>query len=204
MFFICVVLWLLCLFFFLMIRRPPRSTRTDTLFPYTTLFRSKRARPVNADARCIAAQVPTARPAIPAIAASDMPFARNAVANSEAADLLPYFHDFTHVLMPHMHGHRDRFGGPIVPVPDMHIGAANRGLADFDQDIVMADGRLVDRCQDQACRRLNFYQCFHQCGLHKQTVEIPASGAGLRTEKRREGNEGVDTWKSRGAADYEN
>src|SRR3546814_7033675 len=28
------------LYFFLMIRRPPRSTRTDTLFPYTTLFRS--------------------------------------------------------------------------------------------------------------------------------------------------------------------
>src|SRR3546814_7002159 len=28
------------LFCFLMIRRPPRSTRTDTLFPYTTLFRS--------------------------------------------------------------------------------------------------------------------------------------------------------------------
>src|SRR3546814_18777482 len=30
----------LCVVFFLMIRRPPRSTRTDTLFPYTTLFRS--------------------------------------------------------------------------------------------------------------------------------------------------------------------
>src|SRR3546814_12588824 len=29
-----------------MIRRPPRSTRTDTLFPYTTLFRSKRDWPV--------------------------------------------------------------------------------------------------------------------------------------------------------------
>src|SRR3546814_11650537 len=26
-----------------MIRRPPRSTRTDTLFPYTTLFRSRKA-----------------------------------------------------------------------------------------------------------------------------------------------------------------
>src|SRR3546814_6035351 len=34
--------YLLC-FFFLMIRRPPRSTRTDTLFPYTTLFRSKQS-----------------------------------------------------------------------------------------------------------------------------------------------------------------
>src|SRR3546814_3684577 len=32
----------MCVFFFLMIRRPPRSTRTDTLFPYTTLFRSAR------------------------------------------------------------------------------------------------------------------------------------------------------------------
>src|SRR3546814_10325651 len=31
----------LCIFFFLMKRRPPRSTRTDTLFPYTTLFRSR-------------------------------------------------------------------------------------------------------------------------------------------------------------------
>src|SRR3546814_14269762 len=34
----------LIVFFFLMIRRPPRSTRTDTLFPYTTLFRSCRRR----------------------------------------------------------------------------------------------------------------------------------------------------------------
>src|SRR3546814_5785075 len=31
--------------FFLMIRRPPRSTRTDTLFPYTTLFRSRLSSP---------------------------------------------------------------------------------------------------------------------------------------------------------------
>src|SRR3546814_9583710 len=32
-------------FCFFMIRRPPRSTRTDTLFPYTTLFRSRRDPP---------------------------------------------------------------------------------------------------------------------------------------------------------------
>src|SRR5881296_2011676 len=31
-------------FFFLMIRRPPRSTRCCTLFPYTTLFRSRSGR----------------------------------------------------------------------------------------------------------------------------------------------------------------
>src|SRR3546814_7568723 len=38
-----------------MIRRPPRSTRTDTLFPYTTLFRS---RPVGAEPNCRIGPVP--------------------------------------------------------------------------------------------------------------------------------------------------
>src|SRR3546814_17466912 len=44
-FLIYFILFVMCafIFFFLMIRRPPRSTRTDTLFPYTTLFRSTRA-----------------------------------------------------------------------------------------------------------------------------------------------------------------
>src|SRR3546814_12672256 len=37
------IYWICCVFcfFLLMIRLPPRSTRTDTLFPYTTLFRSE-------------------------------------------------------------------------------------------------------------------------------------------------------------------
>src|SRR5213075_3450726 len=38
-------LLLFLFFFFLMIRRPPRSTQQGTLFPYTTLFRSRRAGP---------------------------------------------------------------------------------------------------------------------------------------------------------------
>src|SRR3546814_3283935 len=54
---------------FLMIRRPPRSTRTDTLFPYTTLFRSQRPgrsrRPRRAGVRAVhdnQARRPRARP----------------------------------------------------------------------------------------------------------------------------------------------
>src|SRR3546814_16324362 len=35
-----LVRYLDCFFVFLLLRRPPRSTRSDTLFPYTTLFRS--------------------------------------------------------------------------------------------------------------------------------------------------------------------
>src|SRR3546814_16787274 len=42
----------LSFFFFLMIRRPPRSTRTDTLFPYTTLFRSHSCADIRARYYC--------------------------------------------------------------------------------------------------------------------------------------------------------
>src|SRR3546814_20226371 len=52
-----VKLVILLRFFFLMIRRPPRSTRTDTLFPYTTLFRSlcRRQRGAGRDCHAIPA-----------------------------------------------------------------------------------------------------------------------------------------------------
>src|SRR3546814_11641205 len=50
-----------------MIRRPPRSTRTDTLFPYTTLFRTGRSaagrRQTRADTRAIEAIRKSARQA---------------------------------------------------------------------------------------------------------------------------------------------
>src|SRR3546814_11983691 len=44
-----------CSLFFLMIRRPPRSTRTYTLFPYTTLFRSVDFHDLKGDLESVAA-----------------------------------------------------------------------------------------------------------------------------------------------------
>src|SRR3546814_5913012 len=46
-----------------MIRRPPRSTRTDTLFPYTTLFRSARDQSPH-DLSCLALCRPVPRPSV--------------------------------------------------------------------------------------------------------------------------------------------
>src|SRR3546814_18341566 len=48
---------MLCIFF-LMIRRPPRSTRTYTLFPYTTLFRSTRIQDALTDRRGAIDRIP--------------------------------------------------------------------------------------------------------------------------------------------------
>src|SRR3546814_18382838 len=61
-------------FFFLMIRRPPRSTRTDTLFPYTTLFRSARRRCLTSLEEHVAVQIIAAdRPVEPPPRIGDEP-----------------------------------------------------------------------------------------------------------------------------------
>src|SRR3546814_19156704 len=56
-----------------MIRRPPRSTRTDTLFPYTTLFRSNAPPAPSSRAGGIALLLPGARHPFPDRAAKDLP-----------------------------------------------------------------------------------------------------------------------------------
>src|SRR3546814_9487190 len=67
---------LIVIFFFLMIRRPPRSTRTDTLFPYTTLFRSSAS---SASARTVIWRSTTRRPiSRPTSPISSSPWTRRA------------------------------------------------------------------------------------------------------------------------------
>src|SRR3546814_18933453 len=51
-----VLLFSVIFFFLLMIRRPPRSTRTDTLFPYTTLFRSEFVTEAGRDPNAVSAK----------------------------------------------------------------------------------------------------------------------------------------------------
>src|SRR5690606_16299915 len=84
----------------------------------------ERARPIHPDPFRVSAQVSPARPAVSAEAASDMAFARNTVAGRQTRNFLTHCDDFTDVLVSHVHGDRYRLGGPVVPLPDMDIGAA--------------------------------------------------------------------------------
>src|SRR3546814_14210053 len=68
------------LFFFLMIRRPPRSTRTDTLFPYTTLFRSPDPQPGARDRLAGTGRGGAGRLGQPGQAGSRIPVSKIAVA----------------------------------------------------------------------------------------------------------------------------
>src|SRR3546814_2414420 len=80
-------------FFFLMIRRPPRSTRTDTLFPYTTLFRSMvcgrcSMPPISpGPKKCAARLPPPSRPSAGSTSPSTMP-ARSEEHTSELQSLM--------------------------------------------------------------------------------------------------------------------
>src|SRR3546814_5455155 len=56
-----------------MVRRPPRSTRTDTLFPYTTLFRSPSASTARARSMSSPAAMPTGRQSAPGPPARQRP-----------------------------------------------------------------------------------------------------------------------------------
>jgi hypothetical protein len=100
------------------------------------------ARPVDPDAQGVGAEVAPPGAAVAALAAGDVALARDPVARLEAGDFAADLGDHAAELVAHGHGHGDGLARPFVPVVDMHVGAADRGLADLDQEIVGPDPRL--------------------------------------------------------------
>src|SRR3546814_18080448 len=103
-----------------MIRRPPRSTRTDTLFPYTTLFRSE-------DIAALAglSYVETAVRVM-------LPFVGDSLDEEELRDLCTQaYGSFSHqgvtplVQLDHRHWLLELFHGPTLAFKDVEIGRAH-------------------------------------------------------------------------------
>ncbi len=99
------------------------------------------AGPVDADAQRVAAQMPPARPAVAAMAADDVAFARDALADLVFRHRRAEIGHRSDEFMAGHHRHRNGLLRPLVPVVDMHVGAADRRLLDLDQHIVRADLR---------------------------------------------------------------
>ena len=70
-----------------------------------------------------------------------------------AAEILHY----ADVLVAHGQPEGDGLRGPLVPLPDMHIGPADRGFADTDEHVAVTDGRRRDVGQPQALAAFLFY-----------------------------------------------
>src|SRR6185369_4853910 len=120
---------------------------------------------IDADADGIAAQVTAPGAAVAAEAAGDVAFARYAVADREAAHFLAHVDDLADVLMTDVHRHRNRLARPLVPVPDMHVGAADRCLADAYHHVVVADLGFFHLSQLEARRGFELGECLHRFSL---------------------------------------
>src|SRR3546814_7997028 len=76
----------MCIFmliFLLRIRRPPRATRTDTRFPYTTLFRSLPVQPSPLGRACLVCHRPATKQEAASHPACPAPSSESATAHSE-------------------------------------------------------------------------------------------------------------------------
>ena len=71
----------------------------------------------------------------------------------EAAHLLPHLDDLADVFVADLHRHGNRLLRPVVPLPDVDVGAADRGLADPDHHVVVPDLGLLDVGQARARAR---------------------------------------------------
>src|SRR3546814_8932647 len=109
-----------------MIRRPPRSTRTDTLFPYTTLFRSLREDQFD----FLEAYLATVDKGRLLVIGAHIPFFQLRAADRER--LFALLREFPHVLLLSGHTHKqghvfhDAAAGwhAARPLPEYNVGAA--------------------------------------------------------------------------------
>src|SRR3546814_12965783 len=106
-----------------MIRRPPRSTRTDTLFPYTTLFRSPETR--GPGKRC--SKTDTIKPAFTAAPDIYAPVRKDAIWAGRGRNLLPLDDWPSH--FDHRAAGSENDQKPIFPAPQHRCRVAEIGRA---------------------------------------------------------------------------
>src|ERR1700756_1412986 len=88
----------------------------------------KSSRTINANAEGVGTEVPSAGQAVPAMPTGDVAFHGHEIALAPAFDVSTELMNHADEFVPDSHRHRDRFLRPGVPIIDMDISAADRGL----------------------------------------------------------------------------
>ena len=95
------------------------------------------------------------------MAAGDVTLAGDPLADLEPDDVGAELLDLAHELVPDDHRHWDGRLRPRVPVVDVQIGAADRGLANADQHLAIAGRRLGNVLDPQPGLAARLDECFH-------------------------------------------
>jgi hypothetical protein len=120
-----------------------------------------------------------------------------ALARDPLADLQPALHraadldDLAGELVAHDHRDRDRLGGPLVPLPDVQVGAADGGAAHADQHVLWA--RLRHRRLDlpEALLRLGLGQRDHLVPHFRASQSSRARAKAWKSKSRRVGRAAI-------------
>jgi hypothetical protein len=121
----------------------------------------ERAFAIDAHSHGVAAQVAATGAAVAAEPAGDVAFAGDAVTDLEAAHFLTDLDNLADVFVADVHRHGDRLLRPLVPLPDVDVGAADRSLLDADHDVVVADLRLLHLGQRESGCTFELCECLH-------------------------------------------
>ena len=121
----------------------------------------ERAVPVDADARGVDAQVPSARAAVAAVAADHVPLAGDHGTDRDRAHGGAHLDDVAGELVPRNHGRVDGARRPAVPRLDVQVGAADAGPRDADLHVVRSRRGLRTLGQGEPGASSAFVQSFH-------------------------------------------
>ena len=97
----------------------------------------------------------------PAVAAGDMTLARDPLTQRQVFNGRAELRDLSDELVACDQRHGYDLLRPLVPVPDVYVGAADRGLFHLDQNVVGTDLRHGNPLHPQADLRFRFHQCPH-------------------------------------------
>ena len=117
---------------------------------------------VDADALGLGAEMAAACHAVSTASADDVALAADNVAGEEVVDVGADLDDFADELVADGHGDFDGFLGPVVPLEDVHVGAADAGVAHANQNVIDTDGRLWNVFQPKSFFCMALDQCFHE------------------------------------------
>jgi hypothetical protein len=104
----------------------------------------KRPRPIDADSLGSRAEMTSPGEAVSATTAHDVSLTADGLAREKIGDIGTYFDDLPDEFVPDHQGNGDGLGRPGVPLMNVHVGPANPGAMDANEDVVDARLRLGD------------------------------------------------------------
>src|SRR6185437_4188297 len=132
----------------------------------------KCASAIDADTVCVGAKMAASSETISAAAADNVAFAADQFAGMEVVYVGADLHDLADEFVSDDQGYRNGGAGPLVPLVDVKVGAADSGEQDADFDVINTDVRLRHILEPEATLTAGFYARLHAVRVERGLIRI--------------------------------